>query len=189
MTTIREGRLELEFDETWLVVKWDDDPAFREGICKLCGEIRDGETVRHEGTKAVDLIGLRESVLYLIELKDFRGHRIENKSRQVAELPLEIGLKVRDSLAGLIGARHRSADPDGALVAFAEAMLHHPPRVVALIAEDARAPVHPSKQAAIRKERKDNLARRVHWLKTKVTVEDPFNHRLPGLVVRSHAEA
>jgi hypothetical protein len=37
------------------------------------------------------------------EIKDFRGVAIENKQRQLQELPLEIGLKARDTVAGLLG--------------------------------------------------------------------------------------
>lgn len=29
MTTIPEGRLELEFDDGWIAFKWDDHAAYR----------------------------------------------------------------------------------------------------------------------------------------------------------------
>jgi len=61
-----------------------------------------------EGTKAVDFVGVRGGSLFFFEVKDFRGYRIENTRRQREELPLEIGLKVRDSLAGVAGAYART---------------------------------------------------------------------------------
>ena len=64
-----------------------------------------------EKTKAVDFIGiLDKSILSFIEVKNFKGRRIENKSRiENGEEPLELEVaqKVRDTLAGITGAiRH-----------------------------------------------------------------------------------
>jgi hypothetical protein len=46
---------------------------------------------------------IRDETPYLFEVKDFRGLAIENKQRQLHELPLEVGLKARDTIAGLLG--------------------------------------------------------------------------------------
>ena len=64
-----------------------------------------------EKTKAVDFIGiLNNSILTFIEVKNFKGHRIENKPRvenSEDSLELEVAQKVRDTLAGITGAiRH-----------------------------------------------------------------------------------
>ena len=64
-----------------------------------------------EKTKAVDFIGiLNTSILSFIEVKNFKGHRIENKPRVERgddPLELEVAQKVRDTLAGITGAvRH-----------------------------------------------------------------------------------
>ena len=51
--------------------------------------------------------------LYLIEVKDFRGHRIENRHRvRDGELALEVGQKVRDTIAGTVAAHHRGGTED-----------------------------------------------------------------------------
>lgn len=191
MTTIVEGHLELEFDDTWTVVKWDDHQAFCGGIGRLCGQISSGGKQRDEGTKAVDILAVREARLYLIELKDFRGHRIESKQRQIDELPLEIGLKVRDSLAGMIGAAIFAGEPASPFILGLNSLgRREQPRVVALITEDATpAWSHPGKRAAVAHERLQNLKKRLRWLTTKVSVLSPLDDSLPGLRVRSLAGA
>lgn len=189
MTTIVEGRLVLEFDDTWVVTKWDDHRAFRNGIGKLCGRLAHGDGERDEGTKAVDVVGVRENRLYLIELKDFRGHRIENKQRQLRELPLEIGLKVRDSLAGLVACALGATEPGSQFVLALNSLASRErPHVVALIAEDPN-PLwgHPDKRAAVASQRLQNLRTRLKWLTTRVWLEDPLSTVLPGVRVRNLA--
>ena len=97
MTVITEGKLEFTFDDDWQVLKWDDHPAYRNGIGKL------------DETKAVDVLGLyRKNELFLIEIKDFRTDPIPNQERIGAPLAVEVGQKTRDTLAGMIAAlRHR----------------------------------------------------------------------------------
>jgi len=95
-----EGKLRFEFSARWQIVKLDQHPQYRQGIEKL------------DGTKAVDFVGLfNQRDLYFIEVKDFRGHRIENKQRlRSGELALEMGQKVRDSLACLIAGCRTTTD-------------------------------------------------------------------------------
>lgn len=121
MTRFEEGYLAFEFGEKWRVLKLDEHRDYRKQIGKL------------EETKAVDFIGIFENKeLYFIEVKDFRGHRIENKDRFLkgklpecqliegecqllkGELPLsvEFAQKVRDSVASIIAAYRTSNEPD-----------------------------------------------------------------------------
>lgn len=102
MSTFDEQHLRFAFDDCqWLVVKYDEHPDYRERIEKL------------DGTRAVDFLGLYRNggeTLYWIEVKDFRGYRIQNKKRMSdGELALEVGAKVRDSLAGVMAAYCSSA--------------------------------------------------------------------------------
>jgi hypothetical protein len=87
-------------DQQWAAVKYDDHRDYRRKIANL------------PDTKAVDFIGLYngpDGVLYWIEVKDFRGYRIQNKRRlSDGELATEVGQKVRDSIAGVIGAYRTS---------------------------------------------------------------------------------
>ena len=93
---IREGGLEFDFDdESWKVFKFDEHPYYRDQMEKL------------DETKAIDFVGIHANELFLIEVKDFRGHRIESKDRlSGGKLQIEIAQKVRDSLACIIGAYH-----------------------------------------------------------------------------------
>jgi hypothetical protein len=44
----------------------------------------------------------------LLEAKDFRGHRIENKPRiKDGEIVVEVALKARDTVAGLVGSARK----------------------------------------------------------------------------------
>jgi hypothetical protein len=64
-----ESRLEFTFSDDWRVIKWDDHPAFKNGLCKA------GDT------KSVDFVGVFIDAPWLIEVKNFRQYRIENKER------------------------------------------------------------------------------------------------------------
>ncbi len=103
MTRLDESRLRFEFGESWTVLRYEDSSGFR-SISVLTGELSEGDTRRTHGTKAVDFVAVREGLLFLIEVKNFEGHERETRVRLERELDLEIGLKVRDSLAGLVGA-------------------------------------------------------------------------------------
>ena len=89
--TFEEGHLRFRFDDSWYAIKYDEHPDYRERIERL------------DGTKAVDFVAVhRDSQLFLIEVKDFRGHRIENQPRlREGELAIEVGQKVRDTVAGI----------------------------------------------------------------------------------------
>lgn len=92
MTTITEGQLTFEFDDGLLVSKYDESSYYQNQFQNKC----------HTANKAVDIIVCHKKDLWLIEVKDFRvGDRNPDK------LPLEqeLSQKVRDSLAGIFGAK------------------------------------------------------------------------------------
>jgi hypothetical protein len=98
-TTLEEESQRFTFDADWVVFKYDGDGT---GYF----EIRDAVA----GSRACDFLGLwRASVAYLIEVKDFRGYRIQNKHRLgKGELALEVAQKVRDTLAGIVSGCRRA---------------------------------------------------------------------------------
>ncbi|MGV7208512.1 hypothetical protein ACLB1G_11730 [Oxalobacteraceae bacterium A2-2] len=59
-------------------------------------------------SKAVDIIVLQDSVMWLIEVKDYRLHG----RTKVIDLADEIAIKVRDTLAGLVAAKVHAPDMD-----------------------------------------------------------------------------
>lgn len=95
MTTITEGTLAFDFPNHWVASKYDDWLFFVKHFQKL------------QATKAVDIVAIHASRrLWLIEIKDYRA-----EPRQKAiELAQEVGLKVRDTLAGLMAAQLRAND-------------------------------------------------------------------------------
>jgi hypothetical protein len=182
-------RIRFEFGDSWTVAeKWDDTRAYLEGVRKLNGELRDETTgdVAAVGSKAVDIVGVREGALYLIEVKDYRGHPIETKRRQAHDLPLAIGCKVRDTIAGLIGASRLGAAP---WVDACAGLLHDRSRrlyVIAWIVDPDLRPAEPlTKREIWQKERSDRLKQRLSWLTPRVTVASPFTHVVGDVVAQS----
>lgn len=92
----------FEFDDRWVTAfKYDDTAFYRKKAIQLQGEIGG---IPHS-TKAVDVVGLHDQIgLLLLEAKDFRGHRIANKPRLNGEVAVEVAVKVRDTIAALVGA-------------------------------------------------------------------------------------
>ncbi len=192
MKVIEEGHIRFEFGESWTVAeKWDDTRIFRDGLQKLNGEVLDeqtGQTVP-VGSRAVDIVGVRHDDLYLIEVKDYRGYAIETKKRQTADLPLLIGSKVRDTVAGLVGAS-RSA-PAAWVDTCARLLVERKRRVFVLawVADPAlRVAEAVTKRNMWQMERRDRLKQRLAWLTPHVVVASPFDgsvvdvmtHNLPG---------
>ncbi|HEW97262.1 MAG: hypothetical protein DRR16_19105 [Candidatus Parabeggiatoa sp. nov. 3] len=103
MTVIQEGHLRFFFPEEWRVIKYDE--------CRF----QQQKALKCQNTKAVDILALSETELFMIEAKDFRGDRIANKRRiNSAELAIEFAQKVRDTIASLYGAhRHASLELEG----------------------------------------------------------------------------
>jgi len=93
----REGRQSFYFEDKWLIAKYDEASCHK----KLNSAV--------SGSKAVDFCGLVDGVdaVYLIEVKDFRTHEAVNWNRvkpTTGDLAREVAQKVRDTLAGMIGA-------------------------------------------------------------------------------------
>jgi hypothetical protein len=171
LTRLVVDGLQFDFEGSWRVEKWDDSPWYRDSIQRLQGDL-DG---RHEGTKAVDLLGLQEEVPYLIEVKDFRGFTIENKRRQIRELPLEIGLKARDTLAGVAGLVSLGNPPElPARWLRAVRDRARSVHVVAWIAEDSTRSMRPVDQRARAEVRLSGLKQKLAWLTRRVWVCDPL---------------
>lgn len=189
MTRLEEGKLAFEFGERWRVEKWDFCAVYLDGIQKLHGELLDeSETVRGEGTKAVDFVGVLDAEkLYLCEVKDFRAHRVENQKRQRRDLPLEIGLKVRDTLAGLVGAYVKQGGPEWVeLCGKALTARKHQVHVVVWIAEDAMRPGEPDRMRAGRDSvRLLEIKRSLRWLTSRVRVENPLVPSLQDVTVEN----
>ncbi|MGG1643215.1 DUF6661 family protein [Paenibacillus sp. NRS-1782] len=98
MTTIsfEESNLCFQFKKGLLPIKFDETNFYTNRFNTL------------KGSKGVDFIVLNDETIYLIEVKNFKGHEIENKERLIANteksLALEVSHKVRDTISCLAGA-------------------------------------------------------------------------------------
>lgn len=85
-----EGDLTFSFPVQTSASKYDGWSHYRNQFQSFCG-----------GSKAVDFVCRDGDVTWLIEVKDFRQHR----RVKTVDLPDEIALKVRDTIAGLVSAK------------------------------------------------------------------------------------
>lgn len=176
MRTFEEQHLRFTFDDQWTVVKYDDHADYRDRIGRL------------ERTRAVDFVGFcaqEDEALYWIEVKDFRGYRIQNKRRMSdGELATEVAEKVRDSVAGVLGA-YRTAGEWRPWQPFVRGLWRRgcPIRVILWLEEDPM----PGPQARRRNAaqvRARLLKDRLRWLTTKVLVISQATDGCPdGLTV------
>jgi hypothetical protein len=171
-----EDHLRFEFDEAWTVVKYDEPGGYyREKVKAL------------EGTKAVDFVALYVASrhLFWIEVKDFRGYRIQNKSRQTdGELAREVAQKVRDSIAGVVGAFQLSSSPE-TWQPFVNCMRRREPsmKVLLWLEDDQPPPGKPPRRETTRVQAQ-MLERQLRWLTTKVSISSLNNGAQPlGLKV------
>lgn len=154
-TVYEEGNLRFTFDKDWHAVKWDDHPAFINGVRSM------------QGTKAVDFAGRHLSLAWLIEVKDFRRHRIPNKPRlSTGELATEVACKVRDSIAGLVWSCQREHDTDLMASGVSKALFERDdkPRVVLWLEQDL--PLRPGEATTLAAKIKSELL----WLNPRVIV-------------------
>ncbi len=148
MTVFFEGRLRFEFGPSWEVVKYDGHRDHENGIkglngklfcddCKDIARCAQCKRALGHGTKVVDFVGRRQGRLYLIEVKDFRHHRIENKARITSgDLAFEVAIKVRDTIAGLVGALHMGASHAPRWRDIVGPLFRERPRVMFWLEED-----------------------------------------------------
>ncbi len=180
--TLREEDLDFTFDATWQVCsQWDKEAAYND----LKGQA--------SGSKGVDFVGLRAGALYLIEVKDYRTSERQSSTREKladAGDPLAdiVAGKVRDTVAGLVGAARMGRDP--AWKACSESLVGRPLWVVLWI-EHADVDAVLAKRAKVGAAVKilPNLKKRCRWLTPHVTVCSRRAELVPGLAVRSIPDA
>lgn len=112
MPTLTVGALTFEFPTNWQVSQFDDWAVYRNQFIQ-CSEARTPCTkCGHKnvsGAKSIDILAIDGSTCcWIIEVKDYR----QSKRTKVIDLPDEMALKVRDSLAALVAARGNANDAD-----------------------------------------------------------------------------
>jgi len=95
---IKEGSIEIHYNAK--LIKYDENEFYRKKMEACKGKFQ--ENYPEHGTKAVDIIAANDSKIYLLEIKDFRNYRNENKKIISSEsLASEFALKVRDTFCAL----------------------------------------------------------------------------------------
>ena len=188
MTQFDESHLRFEFGESWTVLRYEDSSGFR-SISVLSGELSDRNTRRMQGTKAVDFVGVREGVLFLIEVKNFEGHERETRVRLEREFDLEIGLKVRDSLAGLVGAARSGTLAEPLAKAIAK-VANDGQRVHVVAWVERDDPPERKRWMSIGDDPvEDRIKKKLRWLKPKVLLCNREHSGLVDVVVSRMARA
>lgn len=173
-----EGELLFEFDEKlWNPLEsWDKHAAYRTGI----REINKG--------KAVDFIGVYDNrMIYLIEVKDYRHHKRKKK----ISLWDEFELKVRNTVAGLVGSARRE-EHAGVCAPFLTSLLSsHELKLVYWV----ELPPLSNALPAIKKRRlaaagfaERQTTKLMKWINARafsVSQEDEYERLVPGLKVQN----
>ena len=146
---VPEGSLSFQFPAPWRMWKWDGDSAFKDGIRRL----RDSHGVDFVGVRGTDLS-------CFIEVKDYRWHK---RKWSNDELATWLAQKVRDTIAGIVGARYRRGNEE-------DWKLH----LGAWFARRSLAVILWLEEKHLKKEEMafltDALKRKLRWLTTRVLV-------------------
>lgn len=178
--TLREEDLDFAFDADWkLCSHWDQEAVYSD----LNEQV--------PGSKGVDFVGLREGALYLIEVKDYRTFESQSATREKladAGRPLAdiVAAKVRDTVAGLVGAARMGKVP--AWRSCMESLVGRDLWVVLWIEHagvDASVPVRAKRAKVSAAVLGDSLKGRCRWLTRHVAVCSRSKTIVPGLEVHS----
>lgn len=178
----REEDLDFTFNADWNVCShWDQEAVY--------SDLKD----QVSGSAGVDFVALRPGALYLIEVKDYRTFEKDDSTREkLADdgRPLAdiVAGKVRDTVAGLVGAARNGQVPAwkvclGALVTrklWVVLWIEHAdvnPVLVKRAKAGAGVSILPQ------------LKKRCRWLTPHVTVCSRRGELVPGLEVRSIPDA
>ena len=184
--TYTQGDLEFTFGATRAVVlKWDDTAAYRNALHHQV-----------EGSRAVDFVGLRGRDLYLVEVKDYRGSERTPTTRRTLRdggtgLVDTVAVKVRDTVAGIVGAARLGRATEAAALARSLVDAGAPLWVILWLEHAATLPnVKPSVQALRDKARggveTDRLQAALRWLGAHTLICARADQaRVPGIAVRS----
>lgn len=93
MKVLREGGFDYKFDDSWMVLKWDETVFHKERFQSFGGSSKAAEFVAFDPSA---------ETLWLVECKDFRL----TGRRKTIDLCDEIAQKFRSTLAGLVCARN-----------------------------------------------------------------------------------
>lgn len=170
-----EKNLLFDFDDDWTLLRWDRHPFHQDTMSRA-----------HLG-KGVDFVGARDGVLFFIEVKDFSVH---SRNTEKMPLPDEVELKIRSTVAALVGAHRTGEHPD--VTAMFELLRTRSRLRLVLWLEEPRADHLAS--AVLRKRRqvrrlheRERVMIEVRWLGARTAITSLFEDHdsvLPKVSVR-----
>ena len=173
-----ESKLKFNFSEKdWsFLLKLDETKDFRKANRAI------------PGTKGVDFVGIyEEDSLVLIEVKNFRQHRIENKAKTEGRdglLWLEIAQKIRDSFSVIVGGARNSTNKRIYWRNYLDFIRDEKKAVhLVLWLEQSLPPAQPKaqkKRGRSNTDLKRNLKKSLRWLSSKVDIASIENNPFPN---------
>lgn len=163
MSTILDIKhLQFQFSGSWVVYKVDDQVDLQK--IKKCVE----------GTKDADIVGIyQNNYLYLIEVKDLRGHRIENKDKlRHGDMVKEFVQKIRDTIPAVVGAFH-STEHKEQWVPFMQKLGNRNEKIRVILWMEQDKDCKPDELSTLTKSIKQHLS----WLTPRATVENQHTYQ------------
>lgn len=170
---VSEGHLEFDFASSWSVIKYDEAPQHVERMQVI-------------ESQAIDFCGSQQATVLLLEVKDFRGHKIENKEKLNGPLARTVAQKMRDSVCGIIG-QQRVQTPAicQPWTNCAKRMIASSDVLAVLFLQTDRNP--PDKRKALLSTELKLLKQAMRWSGMRVLVVDldTYSSAITGLTVKS----
>ncbi|MEK7255737.1 MAG: hypothetical protein AAB316_13390 [Bacteroidota bacterium] len=181
----KEGDLQFDFNENvWShVLKFDETTAYGNAAKYL------------PRTKGVDFTGILENnSLVLMEVKDFRGHRIENKPKFMEgkkALWIQAASKYKNSIAVMVGAARNSTHEKEHFQAYLDLLKNEKKQLFLILWLEQDTPLA-TRNKKLKTDRQEyillqQLKKSLKWLSAKVNIWDTSVNPFPKSLVVSHA--
>ncbi|HFA50104.1 MAG TPA: hypothetical protein ENJ95_13930 [Bacteroidetes bacterium] len=168
--TFQEKNLQFDFDKNhWTyLLKFDGARDYKNASANL------------QNTKGVDISGiLNKNSLVLMEVKDYRGHRIKNKPKFTdgqEALWLTTAHKFKDTISVIVGAARNSTHEKETFQSYLEFLKNEGRELVFILWLEQDTPLA-KKNRKVKSDRQEyvlqqKLKRSLKWLTTKVKIID-----------------
>ncbi len=137
-------------------------------------------------SQAIDFCGSQRATVLLLEVKDFRGHKIENKEKLNGPLARTVAQKMRDSVCGIVGQqRLNAATTCQPWADCSKGMIQVGDVLAVLFLQTDRNP--PDKRKALLSTELKLLKQAMRWSGMRVLVVDldTYSSAITGLTVKS----
>jgi len=170
--TVDEQNLRFEFSAPWRVEKYDESCQHTERLQPYLD------------SEAVDFVGIHPNVVLFMEVKDFRGYRMENREKFGGPLATTIARKMRDTVAGIMGLV-RTGTHEQPWRDLARRLALREPYILAVLFLEQDQTCAIDRRKALMSVEIKLLKQRMKWFGVKVTVVDldTYDRVVPNLRV------